>query len=55
MIPVDANILAYYFIESSFTELARQVFAKDKEWIVPPLWRHEFISILKLICEKRFI
>ncbi len=52
MIPVDANILAYYFIESPFTELARQVFVKDKEWVVPPLWRHEFISILLKIARQ---
>ncbi|RKZ51076.1 MAG: VapC toxin family PIN domain ribonuclease [Candidatus Parabeggiatoa sp. nov. 3] len=52
MIPVDANILAYYFIESPFTDLARQVFAKDKEWVVPPLWRHELISILLKIARQ---
>jgi len=52
MIPVDANILAYYFIESPFTELAHQVFAKDKEWMVPPLWQHEFISILFKIARQ---
>jgi len=52
MIPVDANILAYFFIESPFTELARQVFAKDQEWVVPALWRHEFISILLKIARQ---
>jgi len=52
MIPVDANILAYYFIESPFTELARQVFAKDKEWVVPSLWQHEFLSVLLKIARQ---
>jgi len=52
MIPVDANILAYFFIESPFTELARQVFAEDQEWVVPALWRHEFISILLKIARQ---
>jgi predicted nucleic acid-binding protein len=52
MIPVDANILAYYFIDGPFTKLARQVFAKDKEWVVPPLWKHEFISILLKIARQ---
>ena len=37
-------MLIYWLITLSKAHLLnRQVFAKDKEWIVPPLWRHEFI------------
>ena len=46
MIVVDTNVLVYYFIEGEKTRLAHQVFDRDPEWIVPLLWRHEFVNVL---------
>lgn len=46
MIVVDANVIAYRFIVGEKTGLACQVEEKDTDWIVPALWRHEFLNIL---------
>ena len=46
MIVADTNLIAYRLIEGEQTELALAVFAKDLDWRVPPLWRHEFLSVL---------
>ena len=50
MIVVDANIIAYFFIEGDKSEAARQVHAKDGHWVVPGAWRHEFLNILTTSC-----
>ena len=46
MIVVDANVVAYLFIEGEKTELAQRLRQQDPEWILPSLWRHEFLNIL---------
>ena len=46
MIVVDTNIVAYLLIGGQFTELAQQALLRDKDWIAPPLWRHEFLNVL---------
>jgi predicted nucleic acid-binding protein len=50
VIVVDANILAYFFIEGTKSDLARRVWEKDNRWAAPELWRHEFINILVTNC-----
>lgn len=46
MIVVDANVIAYRFIAGEKTGLSCQVQEKDAEWVVPALWRHEFLNVL---------
>lgn len=46
MIVVDTNIIAYLLIEGDQTANARQLFARDAGWIVPPLWQYEFLNVL---------
>lgn len=46
MIVVDANVLAYYHLDSEFSEMALNAYRKDPSWIVPLLWRSEFQNIL---------
>ena len=46
MIVTDTQILAYYTIKGPHTELAQRVRVVDGGWIMPPLWRSEFRSIL---------
>jgi len=46
MIVVDANILAYYHLDSDFSEMALDAFRRDPNWIAPLLWRSEFENIL---------
>jgi len=46
MIVVDSNILAARVLASDVTDLAQQVEAADNVWLVPRLWRYEFLNIL---------
>lgn len=46
MIIVDANIVAFYLIRGERSLDAGRLHALDSEWLVPPLWRAEFQSIL---------
>ncbi|MDD5675969.1 MAG: type II toxin-antitoxin system VapC family toxin [Chitinivibrionales bacterium] len=46
MIVVDANVIAYRFIAGEKTDYACRVQEKDRDWIVPVLWRHEFLNVL---------
>jgi predicted nucleic acid-binding protein len=40
--------LVYLFVQGEKTDLARSVSEADDEWLVPPLWRHEFVNALLL-------
>ncbi len=33
-------------IDGEKTALAQQIFQKDANWCMPPLWRHEFLNVL---------
>lgn len=46
MIVVDTNLVSYLLIEGEFTQNARDVYQHDPDWIVPGLWRAEFLSVL---------
>lgn len=46
MIVVDTNVITYALIEGDQTALALQVRQVDPQWVVPPLWRHEFLNVL---------
>ncbi|MDQ6959289.1 MAG: type II toxin-antitoxin system VapC family toxin [Mariprofundaceae bacterium] len=46
MIVVDVNVVAYALIAGEKSDLAAQVWEKDSYWLVPSLWRHEFLNIL---------
>lgn len=43
---VDTNVLAYYWLPGSYTEIARELRRTTDEWLVPRLWRSEFSNIL---------
>ena len=55
MIVVDANILAYYYLDSEFSEMALTAFRKDANWIAPVLWRSEFQNILAGYLRRKLI
>ena len=44
MIVVDANTIIYLVRDTSFTQLAREVYAKDSDWVVPCLWEAEVLN-----------
>lgn len=46
MIVADANAIVPLIRESSFTSLARAVYAADPDWIVPSLWQSEVLNAL---------
>jgi predicted nucleic acid-binding protein len=46
MIVVDVNVVAYFFIEGEKTASAQALYRCDPDWILPPLWRHEFLNVL---------
>ncbi|MEK7765211.1 MAG: type II toxin-antitoxin system VapC family toxin [bacterium] len=48
MIVVDANVVAYTFIEGEKTELTRALREHDPDWRVPRIWREEFANVLAL-------
>lgn len=48
MIVADTHLVAYLFIEGERTGAARRVWERDGEWVLPPLWRSEFLNVLTL-------
>lgn len=46
MIVVDVNVIAYLLIAGEKTAEAHAVWQLDADWIVPDLWRDEFLNIL---------
>lgn len=46
MIVADANLVAYSFIRGAQTPIADAVKRQDPVWLVPELWRHEFMNVL---------
>ena len=48
MIVADTNLAAYLMIEGTKTAEARRVWTIDSDWVLPPLWRSEFLNVLVL-------
>ena len=55
MIVADTNLVAYLLIEGEGTPVARGVWEKDPEWLLPPLWRSEFLNVLTLAARTELI
>lgn len=47
MIVVDTDVIAAFWIRGDRTAAARRARKRDGDWIVPPLWRSEFRSVLR--------
>jgi predicted nucleic acid-binding protein len=46
VIVADTNLVCYLLIEGERTAAARSAWQKDSHWILPPLWRSEFLNVL---------
>lgn len=44
MIVVDANIIIYLVYETPCTALAREVYARDADWVAPEIWEAEVLN-----------
>ena len=55
MIVVDTNIIAYFYIQSEFSELVESTIRKDFHWSAPLLWRSEFRNVLTACIRKKML
>ena len=55
MIVVDTNIVAYFYIQSEFSELVESAIRKDSHWSAPLLWRSEFRNVLTACMRKKML
>jgi predicted nucleic acid-binding protein len=46
VIVADTNIVVYFLIRGAFTAEAERVRARDVRWLVPALYRSEFLNVL---------
>lgn len=47
MIAADCTLIAQLFLTTPESQLASRIAAAEGVWIVPPLWRSEFRSVLR--------
>ena len=55
MIVADTNVISYLLLPTSFTEAAEILFARDSDWVAPPLWKSDFRNVLALYIRKQLI
>ena len=55
MIVVDTNIIAYFYIQSEFSELVESTIRKDFHWSAPLLWRSEFRNVLTACIRNKML
>lgn len=55
MIVVDTNLLVYFYLRSEYSELADKAFLRDADWVVPSLWRSEFLNVLTACLRKGIV
>jgi predicted nucleic acid-binding protein len=52
VIVVDTNIIVYSLVEGDMTPHVLKAREKDPYWVVPVLWRHEFLNVLSTLTRK---
>lgn len=55
MIVADTNLVAYLLIEGEKTDLARAVWSRDSQWMLPTFWRSEFLNVLATSMRARVL
>lgn len=46
MIVADTNLVAQLILKLDQTKTAQDIYRNDPEWVMPELWRHEFLNVL---------
>jgi predicted nucleic acid-binding protein len=46
VIVADTNLVAYLLIDGTQTATAKAVWEKDPQWMLPTIWRSEFLNVL---------
>jgi len=49
VIVVDASVVAYLLIEGELTDVVRELYRVDSDWVTPPILNHEILSILAAV------
>jgi len=55
LIVVDTNVIAYFLIPGTLSDLAEAVWSKDASWAVPRLWRSEMRNMLALYHRRKIL
>jgi predicted nucleic acid-binding protein len=55
VIVADTNLVSYLLMEGEQTPAAREVRQRDPQWVLPPLWRSEFLNVLATSCRAAVI
>lgn len=53
MIVADTNITVQLFIAGNLSSAARRLFDLEDQWIVPPVWPHEFLNVMATYGKSR--
>jgi predicted nucleic acid-binding protein len=46
VIVTDTNVTVQLLVAGNLSSIARRLYALDDQWIVPPVWAHEFMNVL---------
>jgi len=55
LIVADTNLVAYLLIEGDKTDLAREIWERESPWMLPTLWRSEFLNVLATSTRARVL
>ena len=55
MIVADTNLVSYLLIAGEHTEAARAAWSRDRQWVLPTLWRSEYLDVLAVAVRARVL
>lgn len=55
MIVADTTLVSYLLVTGEHTEAARAAWARDRQWVLPSLWRSEYLSVLATSVRARVL
>lgn len=55
MIVADTNLVSYLLITGEHTETARAAWSRDRDWVLPSLWRSEYLNVLAMAVRARVL